>query len=198
MKSAPVLGLVLAGGASTRMRRDKAALDYHGKPQLRWTWELLEEITGRAFVSVRSEQTSEALRVGLPQIVDQLEDAGPIAGIVSALRAHPGHAFLVVACDLPFISRSTLEHLLEHRDATRVATAYRSAHDGLPEPLCALYEPTALASMEEFLADGRDCPRKFLMRSNALILEQPDPRSLDNVNTPDEFADARRRLAPPR
>jgi molybdopterin-guanine dinucleotide biosynthesis protein A len=197
MSRAPLLGLVLAGGASTRMRRDKAALEYHGKPQVRWAWELLEELTESAFVSVRRDQREEPLRVGLPQIVDQLERVGPIAGIVSALRSHPRHAFLVVACDLPFIGRQTLEHLLEHRDAARAATAYRSTHDGLPEPLCAIYEPAALASMEEFLAAGRDCPRKFLLRSNALILDQPDPRSLDNVNTPDEFADANRRLSQP-
>jgi molybdopterin-guanine dinucleotide biosynthesis protein A len=182
----PLYGLVLAGGASTRMRRDKAALEYHGKPQLEWAWELLTGVTQHAFISVRPDQVGDPLRSGKPQIVDNLEDAGPIAGIVSALSAHPGAAWLVIACDLPFLDRRTLEHLVSMRDPGRVATAYRSSHDNLPEPLCAIYEPHARAQVERYLETGRNCPRKFLLQSDALIIEQPDPRALDNVNTPEE------------
>lgn len=184
---APLFGLVLAGGASTRMQRDKAALTYHDKPQLQWAWELLNELTEAAFVSVRPDQALEPLRAGLPQIVDRYEGIGPVAGILSALQAHPAAAFLVIACDLPFLDRRTLEHLIARRDPARVASAYRSARDGLPEPLCAIYEPQARAPIEAFVRSGRDCPRKFLIQSDALILGQPDPRALDNVNTPEEY-----------
>lgn len=184
---APLFGLVLAGGASTRMQRDKAALLYHDKPQLQWAWELLSGLTGPTFVSVRPEQTLEPLRAGLPQIVDRYEGIGPIAGILSALQTHPEAAFLVIACDLPFLDRRTLEHLIARRDPSRVACAYRSAHGGLPEPLCAIYEPQARSRIEAFVRSGRDCPRQFLLQSDALILDQPDPRALDNVNTPEEY-----------
>jgi molybdopterin-guanine dinucleotide biosynthesis protein A len=85
--SPPVLfGLVLAGGASTRMQRDKAALLYHGKPQLQWTYDLLTEVCERVFVSVRANQAQDPLRAGLPQIIDRLEGKGPIAGIVAAQK----------------------------------------------------------------------------------------------------------------
>ena len=47
----------------------------------------------------------------------------------------------MLACDLPLLDAATLEHLLRARDPRRAATAYRSSHDGLPEPLCAIYEP---------------------------------------------------------
>ena len=49
----------------------------------------------------------------------------------------------MLACDLPFLADETLRHLIEHRDPSRLATAYRSSHDGLPEPLCAIWEPAA-------------------------------------------------------
>lgn len=194
MKAYPLYGLVLAGGASTRMRRDKAALDYHGKPQVRWAWELVASVTEEGFVSVRPDQVNDPVRAGLPQVVDRVADAGPIAGILAALSERPHAAWLVIACDLPFLDRRTLEFLLAKRDPRRVATAYRSSHDGLPEPLCAIYEAHARPQLEQYLAGGRNCPRKFLLQSDALVVEQPDPRSLDNVNTPDELTAAENTL----
>jgi molybdopterin-guanine dinucleotide biosynthesis protein A len=187
MVSPSIYGLVLAGGASTRMLRDKAALSYHGKPQLQWSWELLDQVCERAFVSVRADQATEAVRAGLPQILDVLEGKGPIAGIAAAQAAHPEVAWLVLACDLPYLSRATLAYLIANRDPSRLATAFRSSHDGLPEPLCAIYEPTSRATIASYIQAGKQCPRKFLIQSDAKLLDQLDRRWLDNANTPDEF-----------
>ena len=67
-------------------------------------------------------------------------------------------------------------------------TAYRSNHDGLPEPLCAIYASGSDKHIREFVADGMFCPRKMLINSNTKLLEQPNPVALDNVNTPDDLA----------
>ena len=198
--TAPLYGLVLAGGASTRMHSDKAALVYHDRPQLDWTMQLAAGVCRRSFVSVRAEQARDPLRGAHEQIVDRVPAAspamgGPLVGILSALETHPEAAWLVLACDLPFVDRATLDHLVANRDPQRVATAYRSSHDGLPEPLCAIFEPRALEPMREFAAQGRHCPRKFLSHAQAHLLNLPDPRALDNVNTVDERAQALRTLA---
>lgn len=186
--TAPVIfGLVLAGGASTRMRTDKAALDYHGQPQLRWAFELLSQFSAATFVSVRPDQRDDATRSGYPQVVDRQPGIGPIAGICAALLEHPKAAWLVLACDLPFLNERTLQHLIARRDPHKVATAYRSSHDGLPEPLCAIWEPAARAAVLAHIADGKQCPRKFLINSDTALLDLPDARALDNVNTPEEF-----------
>jgi molybdopterin-guanine dinucleotide biosynthesis protein A len=97
---------------------------------------------------------------------------------------------LVLACDLPFLSDAALSQLLRERDAASLATAYRSVHDGLPEPLCAIWEPGAAAALAEYQAGGRDCPRKFLIGHPTNLLEALDIRALDNVNTPDDYAQA--------
>jgi molybdopterin-guanine dinucleotide biosynthesis protein A len=187
----PVLfGLVLAGGASTRMKRDKAALAYHGKPQVQWAYDLLSEFCAATFVSVRPDQRDEPTRATLPQVVDRQPGIGPIAGITAALAEHPKAAWLVVACDLPFITAPTLQNLIAQRDPQRVATAYRSNHDSLPEPLCAIWEPSAREPLQAYIATGKQCPRKFLINSNALLLDLPNARALDNVNTVDEFSAA--------
>lgn len=192
--SSPLFGLVLAGGASTRMQRDKAALAYHDKPQLEWTYQLLTDFTTATFVSVRPDQREETLRSSLPQIVDRRPGLGPIAGIEAALLSQPEVAWLVVACDLPFITRATLQRLTEQRDARRTATAFRSAHDHLPEPLCAIWEPHSLPLVVAAIEAGRLCPRKLLIGSDAQLLDLPQQHALDNVNTSAEFAAAQRAL----
>jgi molybdopterin-guanine dinucleotide biosynthesis protein A len=184
--TSPLFGLVLAGGASQRMGQDKAALSFHGKPQLVWAYELLSGVCAQSFVSVRPDQRAEPTRAALPQIVDIQPGIGPIAGISAALAAHPDAAWLVLACDLPFLSRATLTHLIAHRDSTRIATAYRSTHDGLPEPLCAIWEPASREPVDQWIAMGKQCPRKLLINSDTALLDQPDARALDNINTPQE------------
>jgi molybdenum cofactor guanylyltransferase len=194
--TAPLFGLVLAGGASTRMRADKATLDYHGRPQLQWAFDLLSRFCTTTFVSVRPDQRDDATRAAYPQIVDRQPGAGPIAGISAALLAHPKAAWLVLACDLPFVSERTLKHLIAARDPQRLATAYRSSHDGLPEPLCAIWEPGARDALTAYMATGKQCPRKFLINSDVALLALPDVRALDNVNTPEELGAAVKALAP--
>jgi molybdopterin-guanine dinucleotide biosynthesis protein A len=192
-----VLALVLAGGSSSRMQRDKAALEYRGRSQLDRAVELAARHVPSVFVSVRADQTREPARARHPLIVDSVEGEGPIVGIRSALAARPDFAWLVLACDLPFLSDAALEQLLAERDPASSATAYRSAHDGLPEPLCAIWEPRSAAELALYQAGGGRCPRKFLMRHAVRLLEPRDRRALDNVNTPDEYADALNLLASP-
>ena len=195
--AAPLHGLVLAGGRSTRMQRDKAALEYAGRTQLERAIELITPLVERVFVSVRPDQTGDPLRARFAQIVDSGEVAGPIAGIVAAQSRYPDAAWLVLACDLPLLDRATLEHLLRSRRPERQATAYRSSHDGLPEPLCAIYEPSSREAIRAHLASGRDCPRKFLINADTALLDQPQPRALDNVNTPKEYGSVLPRVAGP-
>ncbi|MEO6368999.1 MAG: NTP transferase domain-containing protein, partial [Steroidobacteraceae bacterium] len=190
--TAPLYGLVLAGGRSSRMGQDKAALEYSGTTQLERAFGLLDKVVMQTFVSVRPDQAQDKLRARFPQIVDTADDlTGPAAGIRAAQLAHPHVAWLVLACDLPYLDMATLQHLIARRDPARLATAFRSSRDGLPEPLCAIYEPAATTALADFLAAGRNCPRKLLINSDTLLLDQPTHKALDNVNTPQELAAAR-------
>jgi molybdenum cofactor guanylyltransferase len=189
--AAPLWGLVLTGGRSSRMQRDKAALEYRpGETQLDAAMRLLAPRVAKTFVSVRADQRGDTARAAWPQIVDRGDVEGPIAGISAALAEHPDSAWLVLACDLPFLDARTLDALIAARDPDSDATAFRSSHDGLPEPLCAIYEPGAIGSMAAHIAGGRNCPRKYLINARTRLLDQPNPRALDNVNTVAEYGDA--------
>lgn len=191
----PLHGLVLAGGRSSRMRADKAALAYRQRPQLDHAYQLLAPRVARAWVSVRPDQRNEALRASYPQIIDGAGIEGPIAGIVAAQAAEPHAAWLVLACDLPLLDGATIDELLAGRDARRLATAFASAGNGLPEPLCAIYEPASREPLRRFVAAGGSCPRKFLASHDVLLLQAARPAALDNANTPEELAAARAVLA---
>ena len=191
MSAPPLFGLVLAGGSSSRMQRDKAALEYEGESQLTRAARLLQRHVQQVFVSVRPAQAEDPLRNAWPMIIDTIEGEGPIVGIRSALSAHGDVAWLVIACDLPFLSDTTLAHLIASRQPEALATAYRSAHDNLPEPLCAIWEPASAAALADYQTNGGRCPRKFLIRSEAPLLDAVDAHALDNINTPQEYEQAR-------
>jgi molybdopterin-guanine dinucleotide biosynthesis protein A len=187
----PLYGLVLAGGRSSRMGRDKAGLTYgDGATQLERAMSLLAPHVVRAYVSVRADQGTDPLRARFERIPDSVENLGPIAGILAAQAQHPQAAWLVLACDLPLLDEETLATLLRARAPERDATAFRSSHDGLPEPLCAIYEPRSRSAVAAYVAAGRHCPRKFLLGADTLLLAEPNPRALDNVNTPGEYGSA--------
>jgi molybdopterin-guanine dinucleotide biosynthesis protein A len=189
--SAPDLyGLVLTGGRSRRMQRDKAGLEYAGKSQLERAMELLTPLVTRCFVSVRPDQLNDPQRTAYDTITDIKPDLGPMGGIHAALHSYPDHAWLILACDLPFLDRATLQHLIAQRASTRVATAYRSRFDGQPEPLCAIFEPRSLQIIEQSLAQDQQCPRGLLSRSDVKLLDLPNPQALDNINTGEEYAAA--------
>jgi len=188
MPDKPTYGLVLAGGESRRMGRDKALLPRDGTSQLAHITAVLEKVADRVFVSTRNEQQGEAERSRFAQIVDRYSDIGPIAGILSAMDEYPEVDWLVVACDLPNIDVATLRYLLDNRSTEQPFTAFRSSNDGLPEPLCALYVSGSDAIIRQFVNDDITvCPRKILIRSDTHLIEQPNPVALDNINTPDDL-----------
>lgn len=168
------------------MGQDKALLEHAGMPQLSATFQLLSGQVHSCFISLRKDQTDEPLRARLPGLIDGHEGIGPAAGLLAAHRAYPTTAWLVLACDLPRLDETTLAALVQARDEYHIAIAYRSAHDGLPEPLCALWEPAALQRLDAQVRAGRHSLREVLVSADVRLLPTPGNGSLDNINTPEE------------
>lgn len=178
-----VSGLVLIGGKSSRMGRDKAAIEYHGQAQKDHLYQLLHSKLDAVYFSVRPGQ-----EVTGPSIEDAFPGLGPFGAILSYFQQHPDEALLVAACDLPGIHAEAIGYLLEHRNSSRMATAFLNPETGFADPLFTIYEPKIYPRMLQFLALGYSCPRKVLINSDIEILEVPDPDWLQNVNTPEDFA----------
>ncbi|MCB0496520.1 MAG: NTP transferase domain-containing protein [Cyclobacteriaceae bacterium] len=178
-------GLVLAGGKSTRMKRDKATLDYHGKPQQEYMFELLEAVCDKVYLSCRDEvQSAEAPH---DCVSDTFIGLGPYGGILSAFMYEPNVAWLVVAVDLPLLDKATIDNLVEHRNPSKVATCFIDPKNEFPEPLISIWEPRAYPKMLDFLSRGHSCPRKVLINTDTEVITERDARALTNINTPEEL-----------
>ncbi len=177
-----LFGLILAGGRSQRMGQDKALMSYHGKPQVEYVRDLLKEFCTEIFISGRPKQNFLVIEDS-----PQFADAGPLTGILSAMTAHPKVSWLVIACDLPFADEKTLRYLIKNRDPARAATAFISTHDGLPEPLCTIWEANGFKHFLRLFRQSTRCPRKMLIKSDTHLIVSQNPRWLDNVNTPEEY-----------
>ena len=186
-------GLILAGGFSKRMGQDKALLQFHGKNQIEYTHQLLEPFVDRLFLSKRSDQKSYS---NIDFIDDDPDFAnhGPLCGILSAMKQFPHASWIILACDLPFVTSQTIETLITQRNPNKIATAFISSSDQLPEPLCAIWEGHAFETIVKFFHNGIYCPRKILIKSIAHLITQSNPRWLDNVNTPEDFQSAKNLL----
>jgi molybdopterin-guanine dinucleotide biosynthesis protein A len=180
-----VNGLVLAGGKSLRMGRDKSAMEWHGKPQREYLADLLSERCAEVFISCRAGQEAE-LQTNYATLPDTFTDLGPFGAILSAFRHAPDRSWLVVASDLPLLDADTLDFLLKNRQPKHTATAFESPFDQMPEPLITIWEPKSYGTMLSFLAQGYSCPRKVLTNSDARIITAPNPEKLTNVNTPED------------
>jgi molybdopterin-guanine dinucleotide biosynthesis protein A len=187
----PLYGLVLAGGHSARMGEDKGLIQYYGMPQREYLAGLLQPLCQEVFTSCRAEQADEVLN----PLPDTIEGLGPFGGLLSAFRRYPDVAWLVIACDLPLLDEETIMDLIQHRNTSKIATAFNSPTEGFPEPLIAIWEPRSYPVMLQFLAQGYSCPRKVLINSEVQLLDAGAPQALRNVNTPEELEEVREMIA---
>ena len=187
----PTFALLLAGGESRRMGRDKAAIEIEGETMLARTARLAADACDDVFVSVRSAGAVDALRRQWPVIEDAPDGSGPLAGILGALRARPDVDWLVLACDLPKLDAATLAALLSAAKAApdALAVAMQSERDGTPEPLCAVWRPALVERIERQLAEDRRCPRRCLIEAAVPLVPPVTKGALANMNAPEDLRD---------
>lgn len=186
-------GLVLAGGKSTRMGKDKGLIDYHGIPQREYAAQLLKDVCEKVFISCRADQLDE-IESDFDLLPDSFIGLGPYGAILSAFRHNPNAAWLVVACDIPLVDKATIQHLVSNRSPQHVATAFKSPVSDFPEPLITIWEPKSYATLFHFLSIGYSCPRKALINSDTHILEVKNQDALLNVNSPEDLEKIKNKL----
>jgi molybdopterin-guanine dinucleotide biosynthesis protein A len=189
----PIQGLVLAGGHSLRMGRDKSSIDYHGVPQREHILRMFEQLKFPVFLSCRPDQVVD-LNGSHALIQDRITGMGPYGAILSAFMTAPDVAWLVVATDLPFVTKETLQQLIDQRNPSKIATAFHNTETGFPEPLITLWEPKAYPLLLSYLSQGNTCPRKALINSDVEIIRPTDPMWLKNANTPEDEISIREQL----
>jgi molybdopterin-guanine dinucleotide biosynthesis protein A len=189
-----VAGFVLAGGASSRMGRDKALLEIGGVPLLL----RVARLAGPLVVTMTIIGPPERYRhLGLPIVGDDQPGLGPLGGIATALRFSAHEWNLVLGCDLPYLNAAWLEYLIA-RAAASAADALLPETARGAEPLCAMYRKSCAVRIAAALAAG---VRKITEGLAGLTVERLDEREwkafdsngrlFKNMNTPADYEDAR-------
>lgn len=180
----PLKAVILAGGKSKRMGTDKSTLNYHGQDQQIYMAELCKGLGLDTYISKGSTCTDESIE-GFSVIKDRLVDMGPFGAILSCMMHDPNSAWLVLACDLPYVTTETVKQLVDQRNTGKYSTAYKIEGNPFPEPLAAIYEPRSYRRLLSFLSLGYACPRKMLINTDIATIGIAG-NDLNNVNTPEE------------
>ena len=170
------------------MGTDKGALELDGRTLVERAVMRLDPFCEAVCVSVRQSQVDGEPYRRLRLVVDEGNVVGPAAGLLAAWIRHPGHALLVLAADLARVTPALLDQLVTGRRADgRIATAFRH-RNGIPEPLCAIWEPAAAAAIRGARSPNAPSLRRLLEAADAELLEPQWPGQLDSINTPEELA----------
>jgi len=187
-KRSDVLGAILAGGKSSRMGMEKALLPLKGQPMIQYVADTLSSRFSEVVVVGGSKDTYSFLE--LEVVPDVFEGCGPLGGIQAALnRARPLPVF-VLSCDTPFIPVELIEYLLSFKSAAPTTIAIS---DGILQPLCGLYDSTALGAIEHDLQEGKYSVLKTILSiDHTAVPITPDlpfftPRIFWNVNRPEDY-----------
>ena len=172
-------GLVLAGGLSSRMGSDKALIDYHGKPQREYLFDVLATLCHEVYTSCRIGHT---VPLSLNPLPDVLNINSPLNGILTAFQTRPDRAWLAVAIDLPNVSVEVLQELISHRDARKLATCFFDSAANAVEPLLTIWEPAARPLLAANADSGNISPRSFLQGHDINVVFGMDESVFINVN----------------
>lgn len=172
-----VAGVILAGGKSTRMGRDKALLQLNGKLFIQHITEELQSLFSEVVISAN---TSEYDFLRLPLVRDMYENCGPLGGIHAALGWVRKPHIMIVPCDAPFLTSSVFSTILEEAEPGAISVA--SALDQL-QPLVGVYPKECLSSLEIFISSGGRKVMDFLAAAAHRVIEHPAwEGKLQNIN----------------
>jgi molybdopterin-guanine dinucleotide biosynthesis protein A len=184
----PLYGLILCGGQSSRMGEDKSLLDYHGKPQRYFMYDMLEPFCEKVFISCNHEQAKE-----IPPLYKLIRDKkifadiGPMAALLSAFEKFPSVSFLVIGCDYPFLTVKNIRDLIHERTEKADAVCYRHPETDFHEPLICIYENNSREKLLTRFKEKKYSLQQFLKEANTCNVIPSSVNFLTSVNTQEGY-----------
>ena len=178
-----ISGILLAGGKSKRMGKDKAFINYLGKELYRYPLEILEHFCDDIIISTSN---SLFLETGYKLCPDEISGIGPMGGIYTCLKETKHEYSLVLGCDTPLINHHIIRELIAHISAHSVVVAMNS--EGFPESLIGIYKKTCSDSLKSRIEKQNFKMSDFLRDEKALFHNLSLPHSdllklFSNINT---------------
>lgn len=185
----PATGILLAGGKSSRMKRNKAFLELDGRPLVERSLEVLKATFAEVIISSNEPELYETYKVTV--VPDAVQGRGPLAGLAAGLRAASWDVAFFVACDMPFIQPQPVRYLWQWAETYDVVVPVGAfgCH-----PLHAYYHQRCLPAIEKNLNAGRYKIIDFYSQCSIKYVDEKElagfgdiTKILLNVNTPEEW-----------
>jgi molybdopterin-guanine dinucleotide biosynthesis protein A len=197
LKRDDISAFVLAGGRSSRMGRDKAFLQLHGRTLLDHALQTARSVATNVSVVGQREKFGSYGEV----VQDTFRERGPLGGIHAALRASKTDLNLILAVDTPFVGSAVLEYLINVAETSGKLVAVPRVAGHL-QTLCAVYRREFAEIAEKSLNAGKNRIDPLFTPDVAQVISEEemqalafDPAMFDNLNTPEEYERALARLA---
>ena len=187
-------GIILSGGKSIRMGENKAFIEIEGVPIIRRVYNLFKELFQEVIIVTNQKELFSNFDSKIYS--DLFPDKGALGGLYTGIFFSTFNYSFCVACDMPFIKKSVVQHLINHIQDDDVIVP--QTRDGL-QPLHAIYSKNCLEPIKLTIEQGKYKILDFYEMVKVKIIQEDDFISLDplresfvNVNTPVELLSIRR------
>ena len=185
-----ITGILLAGGLSERMGREKAFIQVGNSMMYQFPLRVLESLCQKILISTRKKLAIEEAH---EQVKDLISGIGPMGGLYTCLKHSETELNFVAPCDLPLVNNELFLHLLKHVDGCDLVIA--AGQPGKPEPLCGIYRKTVLPVIQEMIREKNYAIHQLLTRVNSkiILVDHGLPffheKLFSNVNSPSDLKD---------
>ena len=183
---------IMAGGQSSRMGMDKSFVLFEGRPMIEVVIDAVAGLGDETLLI--TNKPDEYAHLNLPMVSDVYPDHGSLGGIFTAVHAASHPHTLVVACDMPWLNRPLLEHMIALRESADVIVPRWEKY---PEPLHAIYNKACLNPIEAKLKEKRLKITGFFGEVDVQFVDREEierfdrnGRSFANINSPEDLEEA--------
>lgn len=193
--ASPLYGAVFVGGQSKRMGSPKFSLDYDGISGTERAAGMLNKFCDKVFLSSRADLDMDSLAEikNTERINDEHIQMGPVGGLATLMGKFPDKAWMITACDMPFLREEDFDIIFQQRDPLRYGTCYVQKGRLGYEPMCAIYEPKFIVPLYEAMS-RRDLSISRIINTlpfKEVRINEGDRSNFMNINTPEDYAVAR-------
>jgi len=185
-----ITGIVLSGGKSRRMGKEKGLCHFRGKALISYAIDTLKPLCSRLIISANNKPDEYQL-YGFPVISDEISETGPIGGLYSCLKQSQSVINLVISCDTPFVTTEVYQELLNYIGEYQAVVPIHE--DGFLEPITAVYHRSCLPVILQQIEKGEYKMMDLLASLNTKFvsfdtnLVDSKPSLFHNLNSPEDL-----------
>jgi len=190
--------IILCGGRSKRMGRDKGSMDLNGKPMILHVVDTISRFADEIIIVLRDEEQAKNYKklfkkdkISLKIVTDKKKDHGPLMGILTGLSNISSYYAQVLPCDSPFISINFILKMFKIAENENYEAIVPKWDDGHIEPLHSIYKKTVLNAIPKLLSDNHRDVKSLMDNINVRYVDvnllDRNGKSFQNINTDDDF-----------